>query len=127
MSENKINSLLETFLFGVSLYLLYILLMKFIGKLAISSSSCGCKQKKNIENFKAKNKEEILFEDELTAKDKACLAVGICDEREMNILLTPDVKHKWKNQIIKNAEKIFGKSVKSELSKVKKSNKKNKI
>lgn len=47
---------------------------------------------------------------ELTPKEKACVAVGICGASDISRPFNPEEKHGWKHEIIMNAEKVFGKA-----------------
>lgn len=44
----------------------------------------------------------------LSAKEKACIAVGLCAPEENFVILEED-EQSWKQKIIDNAEKIFSK------------------
>lgn len=62
-------------------------------------SDCGCRD--GATSVSAPNID-------LTAKEKACLAVEVCRPSDVSRDFDSEEKHKWKHAIIMNAEKIFG-------------------
>lgn len=51
---------------------------------------------------------KVLKDGNVKARDKACVAVGLCHP-ERNEFLSPDQLYKWKMKIMDEAENIFGK------------------
>lgn len=64
---------------------------------------------------------KVLKDGNVKARDKACVAVGLCHP-ERHEFLSPDQLYKWKMKIMDEAENIFGKdkAVKKKSTKKKK-------
>lgn len=63
---------------------------------------------------------KVLKDENVKARDKACVAVGLCHP-ERHEFLSADQLYKWKMKIMDNAEKIFTKekTVKKKITKKK--------
>lgn len=109
-SENSF-SITDIFIKLLSLFAIYliateILLPMFYPK----KSGCGCGKLVDEPN-------KFFNESDLDAEAKACVAVEMCGTTSLTSgkHVSRSDLYKWKNQIIENAEKIFGKSSKTSL------------
>lgn len=103
------NYAIKIILVMLYLYLVYYIITWYLSRRNIAYEGSGrCGERPSSPS---KYNKEKITENDVTAKDKACIAVGICDDFEtLGFSLLPEYKHKWKSLIIKNADKIFPKN-----------------
>lgn len=97
------NVVLVLSLLGLSWILGYYILGPMLYGDEKSTEPCGC-GKKGIPPEHKK-----LTENDITPDKRACIAVGLCDAKELfGFNIIPEVVHKWQSEIIHGANKIFG-------------------
>lgn len=69
---------------------------------AVSPTAGGCRGKSEF-----KSQYPVKLEHEISSSEKACIAVGICDELTLGYYYDTKLVHGWKEDLIVNAEKAF--------------------
>lgn len=102
-SNSSSSSAIEIIIYVAVFYVFYELLMWYLQRNSSSKSTCGCHQ--------SSPPEHKVSSQDLSSKEKACVAVGICDYSHVGSFTKEEV-HKWRHSIIQHADKIFGKNQK---------------
>lgn len=97
--------------FGYAIWRLWTIDWEDDNNRVINPVASACRNKSEF-----KDQYPVKLEYEIPSADKACIAVGICDEVTLGYYYDSKLVHGWKEDLIVSAEKIFG-SKKSLISK----------
>lgn len=105
---NEASDFFKVLLWIIAIYIIYRMAMVYINYIYSDDEKCTDKRVEvgtvSVHSFKS-------MPAELSPKEKACVAVGICGASDIGRPFNQEEKHSWKHQIIMNAEKVFAEGI----------------
>lgn len=109
-TTNEATEFFKWLMYIVAIYIIYRMGMIYIDFMFKDDDNKGICPDKKVEVGKMSIHTLKNNPVELSPKEKACVAVGICGASDIGRPFNLEEKHNWRHEIIMNAEKIFGKS-----------------